>query len=77
MTVSEVKLHDAKLEGAIVSAMFTVLAWDMSVMLVVLGSHVKESMTLPWTAAEANVMVTGSVPQPAFGAAFWTSTTDV
>ena len=76
MTVSGVKLQDAKLEGAIVSAMFPVLAWATSMMFVVLGSHVNESMALPWPAAEANVMVTGSVPQPAFGAALWIGPTD-
>jgi len=48
----------------------------MSVRLVVLGAHVKESMALAWPAAEANVMVTGSVPQPAFGAALWIGPTD-
>jgi len=76
MTVSGVELQDAKLEGATVSAMFPVLAWAMSVRLVVLGAHVKESMALPWPAVAANVMVTGSVPQPAFGAALWIGPTD-
>jgi len=76
VTVSGVELQDAKLEGATVSAMFTVLAWATSMMFVVLGAHVKESMTLPWPVAEANVMVTGSVPQPAFGAALWIGPTD-
>jgi len=76
VTVSGVELHDAKLEGAAESAMFTVLAWAVSVRLVVLGAHVKESMALPWPAAAANVMVTGSVPQPAFGASLWTGPTD-
>ena len=76
MTVSGVEPQDAKLEGATESATFTVLAWATSMTFVVLGSHVKESMVLPWPAAEANVMVTGSVPQPAFGAALWIGPTD-
>jgi len=71
VTVSGVELQDVKLEGVTVSAMFPVLVWAMSVRLVVLGVHVNESMALPWPAAAANVMVTGSVPQPAFGAALW------
>jgi len=75
VTVSGVELHDAKLEGATVSAMFTVLAWDMSVMLVVLGAHVKESMALPWPAVAANVMVSGFVAHVDLGAPVWTNPT--
>jgi len=59
-----------------VSAMFTVLACATSMTFVVLGSHVNESMALPWPAVAANVKVTGSVPQPAFGAALWIGPTD-
>ena len=76
MTVSGVELQDVKLEGVTVSAMFPVLAWATSKTFVVLGSQVNESMALPWPAVAANVMVIGSVPQPAFGAALWIGPTD-
>jgi len=75
VTVSGVKLHDAKLEGATVSAMFTVLAWATSMMFVVLGLHVNESKALPWPAVAANVMVSGFVAHVDLGAPVWTNPT--
>ena len=73
--MSGVKLHDAKLEGATESAIFTVLACATSMTFVVLGSHVKESMALPWPAVAANVMVSGFVAHVDLGAPVWTNPT--
>ncbi len=75
MTVSGVELHDAKLEGATESAMFTVLSWVTRMTFVVLGLHVNESMALPWPAVAANVMVSGFVAHVDLGAPVWTNPT--
>jgi len=75
VTVSGVELQDAKLEGATESATFTVLSWATSMTFVVLGSHVNESMALPWPAVAANVMVSGFVAHVDLGAADWTNPT--
>ena len=75
VTVSGVELHDAKLEGATESAMFTVLSWVTRMTFVVLGLHVNESMALPWPAVAANVMVSGFVAHVDLGAPVWTNPT--
>ena len=75
LTVSGVELHDAKLEGATESAMFTVLSWVTRMTFVVLGLHVNESMALPWPAVAANVMVSGFVAHVDLGAPVWTNPT--
>ena len=67
MTVSGVKLQDAKLEGATESATFTVLSWATSMTFVVLGSHVNEPGALPVPVAAAKLMSRGADTQVALG----------